>query len=110
LPARSIQTEEEILLLYDIVEKHGTPEDYQKLLSNPAFSPSVQFTKGRKEPFVRVTKKFQTDKNWESLFNLCKACLSTTDDKGQATMLASDWTVWRKFIDAASHLNEANPE
>lgn len=105
-----MQTEEEILLLYDVVETHGTAADFEKLLASPVFSPVSQFRLGRKELFLRVAAKHQRQGDWEGLFNLCNDCLSDADEDDEPTLLAADWLVWRHFIDAASHLKSVNPE
>ncbi|POR34924.1 Uncharacterized protein TPAR_04852 [Tolypocladium paradoxum] len=109
-PARGVQTEEEILLLYDVVETHGTAADIEKLLASPVFSPVSQFRLGRKELFLRIAAKHQRQGDWESLFDLCRDCLSDADEDDVPTLLAADWLVWRHFIDAASHLKTVNPE
>ncbi|PNY29927.1 Uncharacterized protein TCAP_00161 [Tolypocladium capitatum] len=110
LPSRSVQSEEEILLLYDVVETHGTASDFEKLLASPVFSPVSQFRLGRKELFLRVAARHQLQGDWEGLFNLCNDCLSDADEDGEPTLLAADWLVWRHFIDAASHLKSVNPD
>ncbi|KAM5347591.1 hypothetical protein ACJ41O_007415 [Fusarium nematophilum] len=108
--SRSVQTEEEILLLYDIVEKHGSAEDFEKLVSSPVFCPLVQFNKGRKELFLRVIAKHQRDGDAEAIYQLCKDCLSTEDEAGQPNLLAADWKVWRHFIDAAAEVKTVKPD
>ncbi|KAK7425749.1 hypothetical protein QQZ08_007724 [Neonectria magnoliae] len=107
---RSIQTEEEILLLYDIVEKHGNSGDFEKLISSPLFCPLVQFQKGRKELALRAIAKHRRESDWEAIYELCKDCLSTTDENGQPNLMASDWTIWRQFIDAATQIKSTNPD
>ncbi|KAJ3538255.1 hypothetical protein NM208_g5985 [Fusarium decemcellulare] len=107
---RSIQTEEEILLLYDIVEKHGTPEDFEKIVSSPVFCPLVQFRKGRKELFLRVITKQQGQEDYEAVYQLCKDCLSTEDENGQPNLLGADWKVWKHFIDAAAKVKIVKPD
>ncbi|KAK7421176.1 hypothetical protein QQX98_002305 [Neonectria punicea] len=107
---RSIQTEEEILLLYDIVEKHGTSGDFEKLITSPLFCPLVQFRKGRKELALRAIAKHRRERDWEAIYQLCKDCLSTTDESGQPNLMASDWTIWRQFIDAATQIKSTNPD
>ncbi|KAL6903921.1 N-acetyltransferase B complex non catalytic subunit domain-containing protein [Trichoderma evansii] len=109
-PSRRVKTEEEVLLLYDIVETHGTPEDYRKLISSPIFSPVVQFRQGRKEVVMRAIAKFSRDGDWPTVFNLCNDCLSDCDADGQLTLLASDIAMWRHLITAASHMKNTNPE
>ncbi|KAF4970465.1 hypothetical protein FZEAL_10029 [Fusarium zealandicum] len=107
---RRIQTEEEILLLYDIVEKHGTADDFEKLVSSPVFCPLAQFKLGRKELVLRVITKHQRDRDHEAIYQLCKDCLSTEDENGQPNLLAADWKVWRHFIDAAAEVKTAKPD
>ncbi|KAK4065909.1 uncharacterized protein Triagg1_8461 [Trichoderma aggressivum f. europaeum] len=109
-PPRRVKTEEETLLLYDIVETHGTPQDFLKLISSPVFSPAAQFRQGRKEVALRAIVKFRRDGDWLAVFNLCKDCLSDCDADGQLTLLASDITVWRHIIDAAGHIKDAEPD
>ena len=104
LPARSVQTEEEILLLYEIVEKHGSPADYNKLVSSPLFNPVQQFRKGRKELFLRVITKYRKLNKWSEIFEICKTCLSEVDADGKPNLLASDWMVWQQFTHAAGQL------
>ncbi|UKZ66082.1 uncharacterized protein TrAtP1_007264 [Trichoderma atroviride] len=109
-PSRRVKTEEEVLLLYDIVETHGTPEDFRKLISSSIFSPVVQFRRGRKEVVMRAIAKFSRDGDWPAVFNLCNDCLSDCDADGQLTLLASDIAMWRHIITAASHMKETNPD
>lgn len=105
-----MKTEEEVLLLYDIVGTHGTPEDFRKLASSPLFSPAVQFRQGRKEVAMRAIAKFSRDGDWPAVFNICNDCLSDCDADGQSTLLASDIAMWRHLITAASHMKDSNPE
>ncbi|KAL7805034.1 N-acetyltransferase B complex non catalytic subunit domain-containing protein [Trichoderma aethiopicum] len=107
---RRVKTEEETLLLYDIVETHGSPQDFQKLISSPVFSPAAQFRLGRKEVALRAVAKFRRDGDWRAVFDLCRECLSDCDSDGQLTLLASDIAVWRHLIDAAGHIKEVDPE
>ncbi|KAM3433869.1 hypothetical protein MY4824_005733 [Beauveria thailandica] len=106
LPSRAIQTEEEILLLYEIVGTHGTTADFAKLLDSASFSPVEQLKQGRKEPLVYAIKKLQKDENWKSLFDVCQTCLLVSDEQGVPTLQASDWDVWRHFITAAGRIQD----
>ncbi|KAJ6784368.1 hypothetical protein PWT90_06692 [Aphanocladium album] len=110
LPARSIQTEQEILLLYEIVGAHGTAADFDKLLGSPVFSPIEQLKQGRKEPLMYAISKLQGDSNWQGLYNVCRDCLSVADEQDVPTLQASDWEVWRLFITAASHVQDTDAE
>lgn len=104
MPARAVQKEEEILLLYDIVETHGSAADYEKLTSSPLYSPQCLFHQGRKELFMRAIERYRRENNWKALFDLCKECLSADDEQQRPSLLASDYNVWQQFIVAASHL------
>ncbi|UNI17079.1 hypothetical protein JDV02_003457 [Purpureocillium takamizusanense] len=108
-PARSVKTEEEILLLYDVVETHGSVDDFAKLLTSPVFSPVSQFRLGRKELFLRVVAQLRRQGDWQRVFDFCHECLSDADENDEPTLLASDWSVWKHFIDAASQLKSVNP-
>ncbi|KAF5711849.1 hypothetical protein FMUND_8795 [Fusarium mundagurra] len=107
---RGIQTEEEILLLYDVTEKHGSKDDLAKLVSSPVFSPLIQFRKGRKELMLRTISRYQQEQQFEAIFELCKDCLSIEDENGQPSLMAADWKVWRQFIEAAAEVKNTKPE
>lgn len=110
LPSRSVQSEEEILLLYEITGAHGTAADFEKLLKSPVFSPVEQLKQGRKEVFLYAARKLNNEGSWETLFKICRDCLSVEDSKGEPTMQASDWEVWRLFITAAAHTQDTDTE
>lgn len=110
LPPRSIQTEQEILLLYEIVGTHGTASDLVKLLDSSVFSPVEQLKQGRKEPLMYTMGKLESDENWQTLYGVCRDCLSVTDDGGELTLQASDWDVWQSFIVAASQIRDSDAE
>ncbi|KAF9776765.1 hypothetical protein IL306_005010 [Fusarium sp. DS 682] len=110
LQPRSIQTEEEILLFYDVTEKHGSKGDLEKLMSSPVFSPLVQFRKGRKEMLLRTISRYQQEQQFEAIFELCKDCLSVEDESGRPSLMAADWRVWRQFIEAAAQIKTSKPD
>nr|RBQ88640.1 hypothetical protein FVER53263_05811 [Fusarium verticillioides] len=107
---RSVQTEEEILLLYDVTEKHGSKDDLAKLVSSPVFSPLVQFRKGRKELMLRTISHYQQEQQFEAIFELCRDCLSIQGENGQPSLMAVDWKVWQHFIEAATEIKNTKPE
>ncbi|PHH62658.1 hypothetical protein CDD81_6804 [Ophiocordyceps australis] len=107
-PARGIRSEEEVLLLYDIIDTHGTSQDFAKLFYSPIFSPVSQFRLGRKEPFLRAVDKYRRQGDWQVVFELCSECLADGDEDDEPTLLACDWLVWRSFIEAASQLKSVN--
>ncbi|VUC24771.1 unnamed protein product [Clonostachys rosea] len=107
-PARGIQSEEEILLLYDIMETHGSSADLEKVVSSSVFGPISQFRRGRKEPLLRVIANNRSSGNWISIFRLCNDCLSEVDESGEPNLLASDWSIWKEFIAAANHIKSSD--
>ncbi|WXC49278.1 hypothetical protein QX201_008959 [Fusarium graminearum] len=107
---RSIQTEEEILLFYDVTEKHGSKDDFAKVISSPVFNPLTQFRKGRKELLLRTIARYEQQQEFEAIFQLCNDCLSIGDENGQPSLLAADWKVWRHFIDAAAQIKTVKPD
>ncbi|CEJ93740.1 hypothetical protein VHEMI09310 [[Torrubiella] hemipterigena] len=104
LPARGIKTEQEILLLYQIIDTHGTEDDYQKLIKSPLFNPVAQFHMGRTELLTVVANRYRSQGKWDDLFEVCESCLSSVDEKKQISMLASDWAIWKLYLEAASHI------
>ncbi|OAA76838.1 N-acetyltransferase B complex, non-catalytic subunit [Akanthomyces lecanii RCEF 1005] len=110
LPPRSIQTEQEILLLYEVVGTHGSASDLSKLLDSSVFSPVEQLKQGRKEPLMYTIEKLESDENWQSLYSVCRDCLSVSEDNGELTLQASDWDVWQSFIIAASQIQDSDAE
>lgn len=110
LPARGIQTEQEVLLLYDVVQTHGTAADYAKLLASPVYNPAEQFRQARKEVFTVAAAKHRQDGNWEALFELCQECLAHVDETEQISMLASDWLVWKQYLEAANHVKQSRED
>ncbi|KAK0391568.1 hypothetical protein NLU13_1068 [Sarocladium strictum] len=108
--ARTVQSEEEILLLYEVVEKHGTSDDLSKLLASPLLGPVPQFLKGRKELLMRTLRRHQRNKEWRAIFDLCQQCLTGGDEKTEEpNYLAADWSILQQFIEAASHLESVKP-
>lgn len=109
-PSRGVKTEQEMLLLYDIIGTHGNTEDMAKLISSPVFSPLAQFRMGRKELFQRVGEIYVKQQQWEQLCALCHSCLSDIDEAGEANLLACDWSIWKQYINAAAHVENSNAE
>ncbi|PHH72615.1 hypothetical protein CDD80_4413 [Ophiocordyceps camponoti-rufipedis] len=103
-PLRGIQTEQEILLLYEIVERHGAAADMDKVLASPVFGPVPQVRLGRKEPLFIAVEIYRRRADWDAVFDLCCDCLDDVDDKGEPTLLACDWRIWRHVIEAAGYL------
>lgn len=101
---RSIKNEEEILLLYRVLETHGSDEEWKAALEHPTFGPVQQFRSGRKDLFLRVLDISARRADWQTIVSLCKECLTKPDSDGQINLLACDWGVWRHFLAAASHL------
>ncbi|KAH7310691.1 putative cytoskeleton organization protein [Stachybotrys elegans] len=108
-PPRSVQTEQDILLLYHIVEAHGSPADLEKLTSSPIFAPLEQFRRGNREVFAHCVARLHSKRDWKALFPLCKELLSKADSYDKESLQTCDWSLWKKFIDAASNLESNTP-
>ncbi|KAF4127009.1 N-acetyltransferase B complex (NatB) non catalytic subunit [Geosmithia morbida] len=106
--ARRVRTEEETLLLYNITERHGTDEDFKKLVENSEFSPLATFRQGRKELLLCVIARYRRQDDWDAIYTLCKSCLSDKDDQARPNLLASDYGIWEEFIVAARHTMGSN--
>jgi hypothetical protein len=46
--------------------------------------------------------------NWISIFRLCNECLSEVDESGEPNLMASDWSIWKEFIEAANHIKSSD--
>ncbi|KAK2001511.1 N-acetyltransferase B complex non catalytic subunit [Colletotrichum falcatum] len=103
---RAIKTEEEILLFYRLLEAHGSDAEWDAALQGPTLNPVYQFKAGRKDLFLQTIDVLERKENWKTVYDLCRKCLSFTDDKGQLSLLACDWAVWKKFLNAASRTGE----
>lgn len=108
---RSVRTEEEVLLLYRILETNGSSEEWQAALEHPQLGPIEQFRRGRKDLFLQALRVCEARGEWQTAYKLCKDCLLVTEDgKTRANMLACDWVVWDQFLKAASHILPSNTQ
>ncbi|OLN87404.1 hypothetical protein CCHL11_09575 [Colletotrichum chlorophyti] len=107
---RAIKTEEEILLFYRILEAHGSDAEWEAALKGPTLNPVYQFKAGRKDLFLQTIDVLERKGQWKTVYDLCKACLSETNAKGQLSLLACDWAVWEKFLNAAGRSGDSVPE
>ncbi|KAK1985248.1 N-acetyltransferase B complex non catalytic subunit [Colletotrichum cereale] len=105
---RAIKTEEEILLFYRILEAHGSEAEWDAALQGPTLNPVHQFKAGRKDLFLQTIDVLERKGKWKTVYDLCRKCLSDTDDKDQLSLLACDWAVWKKFLNAAGRTGEAH--
>ncbi|KAG7119638.1 hypothetical protein HYQ45_014923 [Verticillium longisporum] len=107
---RTIKTEEEILLLYRILESHGSDAEWEAALDHPHFGPVQQLRLGRKDLFLRALRVSKQREDWSTVYRLCKDCLTASDDGPGVRLLACDWNVWQDFLAAAGQLKQARPE
>ncbi|KAF6838332.1 hypothetical protein CPLU01_02444 [Colletotrichum plurivorum] len=107
VPDRAIKTEEEILLFYRILEAHGSDADWEAALKGPTLNPVHQFKIGLKDLFIQTIEVLERKEKWQTVYDICKECLSATDEKGQLSQLGCDWSVWKKFLNAAGRIGDA---
>ncbi|KAK2014640.1 N-acetyltransferase B complex non catalytic subunit [Colletotrichum eremochloae] len=105
---RAIKTEEEVLLFYRLLEAHGSDAEWDAALQGPTLNPVYQFKAGRKDLFLQTIDVLERKENWKTVYDLCRECLSATDEKGQLSLLACDWAVWKKFLNAAGRIGEGH--
>ncbi|KAH6675261.1 N-acetyltransferase B complex non catalytic subunit-domain-containing protein [Plectosphaerella plurivora] len=107
---RSVRTEEEVLLLYRILETNGSSDEWQAALEHPQLGPVEQFRRGRKDLFLRALQVCEDRQEWQTAYKLCKDCLLIPGEgEPKANMLACDWVVWDHFLRAASHILSSKP-
>jgi len=109
-PTRGIKSEEEILLLFDMLESKSDIATWKGFIDSPVLGPLRLFEKGQKDLLLRTISVFALFNEWKSLYSLIKDCLVHQDENGRQSLLASDWTVWRAFIQAASHERDTRIE
>lgn len=110
MPARGVQTEEETLLYFDMLESRGDFSLLRDALKSPLLDPLKQFRLGRKEIVLRAIRVLSGTKEWETVYSLTKDCLSEKDEQGRPSLLASDWNIWKSLIEAASHTVSTDPK
>lgn len=110
MPARGIQSEEETLLYFDMLESRGDFALLRDVLKSPLLDPLKQFRLGRKEIVLRAVRVLSQAKEWETVYSLIKDCLSEKDEQGRPSLLASDWNMWKSLIEAAAHIVSTDPK
>lgn len=107
---RALRTEEEVLLLYRILETHGSDDDWVAALSHSEFSPVPQFRLGRKDLLLHVLDVSKRKGDWRTVYTLSKECLTLSGNESSLKLLACDWKVWKALLDGASHVMGESPE
>lgn len=110
MPARGIQSEEETLLYFDMLESRGDFAQLGDALKGPLLDPLKQFCLGRKEIVLRAVRVLSGAREWETVYSLIKDCLSEKDEQGRPSLLASDWSIWKNLVEAASHTVSTDPK
>lgn len=110
IPVRGIHSEEEILLYFDMLESRDDLNQLKEALEGPLLNPLKQFRLRRKEIFLRAVRVLSKAKDWQVVYSLIKDCLSEKDEHGRPSLLASDWTIWKSLVEAATNILSTNPE
>ena len=110
MPLRGIHSEEEILLYFDMLESRDDFSQLKKALQGPLLDPLKQFRLGRKEIVLRAIRVLSKANEWAIVYALIKDCLTEKDEQGRPSLLASDWSIWKSLVEAATHLVSTNPE
>ncbi|KAH8815250.1 N-acetyltransferase B complex non catalytic subunit-domain-containing protein [Xylogone sp. PMI_703] len=114
LPARAIQTPQELLLLHKISSVYGKDEDLLKYLQKPSLGPDSTIAKGQWRFWRELVLRMRKSELWEELFQTCSSLLQrarTKDDSGEIIDLQmADWVVWDAFVASALKLTEEHRE
>lgn len=56
--------------------------------------------------FLQAIEVLERKGQWKTVYDLCKDCLSTTDENEKLSLLACDYAVWKKFLNAAGQIGQ----
>lgn len=98
MPARALQTEEEILLYFRVLQAHGTREALISRLQSRAFGALTQLSEGRKTAFLMALPILEAAQEWDTLHAFCTTALSRGPGGSAVNLLAADWAVWKALI------------
>lgn len=73
-----------------------------KQMRSPKLGALKQLAEGRRDLFLDALDKFEAWGKWHDIYDVCLQALGRTDDDGAPSFVASDWRVWKRFIEAAS--------
>lgn len=73
-----------------------------KRIRSPRVGALKQFREGRKHLFLEALDAFEAWGEWDDIYEFCLEALRWKDDDGAPSFLASDWRVWKRFIESAS--------
>jgi len=107
LPVRGIQSEEEILLLFDMLASRDDPTELKQALKGPLLNPIKELRLGRKEVLLRTLDFLKEKEEWETLYTIAKDALSEKEERDYQvlpSLLACDWRIWQHFMEAATHV------
>ncbi|PVH88261.1 hypothetical protein DL98DRAFT_508974 [Cadophora sp. DSE1049] len=109
LPARSIQSPQELLLLHRITKSYGKIEANLDYLQDPLLGPESAVAKGEWDLWRMKLELLEKSQDWKVTFETTGSLLKrarTTDTASQyAEARLSDWIVWDAYIRSAKELN-----
>ncbi|KAK0126361.1 hypothetical protein ONS95_007967 [Cadophora gregata] len=112
LPARSIQSPQELLLLHRITKSYGKREASLDYLLDPLLGPESAVAKGEWELWRMKLELLQSVQDWKTVFettgSLLKRARTTDTTSRYSEARLSDWIVWDAYIGSAKELNSTD--
>jgi len=109
LPARSIQTPQEILLLHRITRTYGRSELLQEYLEDANLGPESTVAKGEWDLWRLRLRLLEKSQKWQELFEITSTLLRRSRTKNTSLQLSEsklgDWIVWEGFLHSAIELH-----
>ncbi|PKS06259.1 hypothetical protein jhhlp_007005 [Lomentospora prolificans] len=110
-PARGIQSEEEILLLFEMLASRGDVSHVKEALNGPLLNPIKELHLGRKEVLLRSLDFLKEAKEWPLVYQFARDAVSVKEDvdgQREPSLLACDWRIWQFLVEAATHVMQCD--
>jgi hypothetical protein len=105
--ARIVHNEQDVILLYEIVEKHGTEQDWQSLLTDRVFNPAYLLLERRqRSAFNHAISRLHAKRDHATIFELCSALFSNKE----CFLEFADNNAWAALLRAAENLRHDRPK
>ncbi|KEY69183.1 hypothetical protein S7711_01644 [Stachybotrys chartarum IBT 7711] len=105
--ARIVHNEQDVILLYEIVEKHGTEQDWRSLLTDQVFNPAYLLLERRqRSAFNHVLSRLHVKRDHAAIFELCSALFSNKE----CFLEFADNNAWAALLRAAENLRDDRPK
>ncbi|KAH8900932.1 hypothetical protein GQ53DRAFT_790362 [Thozetella sp. PMI_491] len=103
---RGLLSEEEVYLYYHVLLKAQSVDEAAKLVKSPRLGVLQQLQDGRQVLFSDTIDALQSWKRWDLAFEICLGALNSIDKGVKSSMLSSNWTFWKVFVQAAGKTSD----